>query len=221
MTKQIPFLIIFFILLGCGKSGGQAAPTLVSGEMQSAIAPGKVSLKEVALSLPVPAAALNFDVQLEFEQFSARQEIKVLEAAELIKKVVASEDFKQAVLQHRWQGKLQFANNKGLSNRAIYKRIVEASEKLNKGIDNTMNLKLIAYHANNRVVGYTYPGVMTVWMNKKFLNQRQAHEVTVNMMHEWLHKLGFGHDFQATPMRPYSVPYALGYIMGRLAKKMS
>jgi hypothetical protein len=211
--KHLSLLVPLLTFLACGK-------TPVTGSA-SAISSGQVLLNEISLDLPVPTPALNFDVQLEFENFSGQQERMVLEAAELIKQVVASEEFKRAILNHRWQGKKQFANNNGLSNKSIYKRILEASEHLNRGVDNTMNLNLVAYQANNRVVGYTYPNVMTVWMNKKFLNQRQPHEVTVNMMHEWLHKLGFGHSFNATPERPYSVPYAVGYIMGRIAKKFS
>jgi hypothetical protein len=216
---KLPLLFTLLLCFACGKSGGGGQG---HSEMDSAaVTMGRVAMEEIGYDLPVPAPALHFDVQLEFENFTQVQESKILDAAELIKQVVASEEFKQAVLNHRWQGKKQFANNNGLSNRAIYKRILEASEGLNRGIDNTMNLQVVGYHAQNQVVGYTYPNVLTVWMNKKFLIGRQPHEVTVNMMHEWLHKLGFGHAFKATPERPYSVPYAVGYMMGRIAKKFS
>jgi hypothetical protein len=40
------------------------------------------------------------------------------------------------------------------------------------------------------------------------------------MMHEWLHKLGFGHSYYYSTSRNYSVPYGIGKIMMDLAAKI-
>jgi hypothetical protein len=222
MVNRLAILLTLILAIACGKGGMNADEAqLMAATSRSQMAPGAVPLREIGLGQPVPTPALNFEVQLDFVgSFSGGQERKLLQAAELIKRVIASEEFKREVLNHRWQGKRQFANNNGLSNASIYKRIVEGQEVLNRGIDNTMNLNLDSYFQDTRVIGYTYPSVMTVWMNTKFMNQRTAAKVTETLMHEWLHKLGFGHAAKPTPERPFSVPYAVGYIMGRLAERV-
>jgi hypothetical protein len=139
---------------------------------------------------------------------------------ELIRRTVASEEFKNAILNHRVNGKKRFVDNAGLSNAEIYKKIIEGSEKLNPGKDNEMDLELEVYRESTNTVGYTYPSISRIFMNAKYLNQNKPHEVTTNMTHEWLHKMGFKHAQQKTPTRKYSVPYAVGYIMQRLAKKL-
>jgi hypothetical protein len=208
--KTLSFLFLIFTLVSCGKSGGNGS----GGDSGDFIA-----LEEISTKGPVPQGALNFDVSLNFQGFTRTQQDKVLTAAELIKKVVASEEFKNKILNHRVNGKKTFVDNGGLSNAQIYKKIVEGSEKLRPGVDNTMNLDLILYKASNNVVGYTYPSTIEVWMNALFLNRNSPAKVTTNMMHEWLHKLGFTHSFKPTPTRKYSVPYAVGYLVARLAKK--
>lgn len=205
------FLSIFLLmsLIACGKGGG-------GGESSGS----DVALNEVSSDSAVPAAALNFNVNLQMEKFSGAQEAKVLEAAELIKRVVASEEFKNRILNHKYNGKKTFVDNGGLTNAEIYKKILEGAEMLKPGNNNTMDLQLELYTANNIVVGYTMPNVIKVWMNSKFLNQNNSAEVTTNMMHEWLHKLGFKHAAEKTANRKYSVPYAVGYLTRTLARQM-
>jgi hypothetical protein len=84
-----------------------------------------------------------------------------------------------------------------------------------------MDLELEIFNRNDTTVGYTFPNVIRVWMNSKFLNKYNAANVTTNMMHEWLHKLGFGHAYENTPTRKYSVPYAIGYLVAKIAKKIA
>ena len=205
------FLSIFLLmsLIACGKGGG-------GGDN----AGSDVALNEVSTDAAVPTAALNFDVKLQMKKFSGSQEAKVLEAAELIKRVVASDEFKNKILNHRYNGRKTFVDNGGLTNAQIYKKILEGAEMLKPGKNNTMDLQLELYTANNIVVGYTMPNVIKIWMNSKFLNQNNSAEVTTNMMHEWLHKLGFKHAAKQTPNRKYSVPYAIGYLTRNIARKM-
>jgi hypothetical protein len=210
--KTLSFLFLIFTLVSCGKSGSNGSGG-DSGDF--------ISLDEISTQAPVPQGALNFDVALNFQGFTRTQQDKILTAAELIKKVVASEEFKNKVLNHKFKGKKTFVDNGGLTNAQIYKKIVEGSEKLRPGVDNTMNLDLVQYRASNNVVGYTYPSTIEVWMNAMFLNRNSPAKVTTNMMHEWLHKLGFTHSFKPTSSRQYSVPYAVGYLVARLAKKHS
>lgn len=208
MTKTFSFLFIILLFISCGKSGGSGSSS--SGD--------SVTLSEVTTSSPVPSAALNFDVNLKLENLNAQQEDKLNLAADKIKKVIASEGFKNAILNFTYNGKKTFVDNLGLSNAQVYKKIIEGSEKLNPGVDNTMDLEVQVYSASTNVVGYTLPNVVKIWMNLKYLNATSASGATTNMVHEWLHKLGFGHAQTSNPSRPYSVPYAVGYLVGRLAK---
>jgi hypothetical protein len=206
--KTLSFLAAFLFFVSCGKGGHGGGN---SGDA--------VSLDEIQSGAPVPQAALNFNVNMRTDNFNGEQLDKVHTAAELIKKVVASEEFKDAVLNFKYNGKKSFVDNGGLSNAQIYKKIIEGSEMLTPGIDNEMDLDAEAYKENTMTVGYTFPNVIKIWMNTKYLNANPSYKVTTNMMHEWLHKLGFVHAQARTASRPYSVPYAVGYLVARLAQK--
>lgn len=167
---------------------------------------------------PVPSEALNFDTDLILLNFTTDQANKVQNAADRIRKIVASQEFKDAVINHTWNGKKTFANNNGLSNLQIYDRLVVGAEQLYPEKNSTMDVELELYYEDSNTVGYTYPNTTHIWMNLKFFNTYGPPQVAGNLMHEWLHKLGFGHDVSSTAQRPYSVPYAIGYIVRNLAQ---
>lgn len=209
MFKTFSLMFVILVLSSCGQSGGGGSKS----------AGDAVSLDEIESGV-TPQAALNFAVNVKLDnEFTATQEDKIQAASRLIKQVVASDEFKNRILNHRFGGKKAFNDNDGLSNAQIYKKIIEGSEMLSPGIDNQMDLSLEVFRAANNTVGYTYPNELKVWMNEKFLNANMPYKVTTNMIHEWLHKLGFTHDQAATPNRKYSVPYAIGYLVRDLAKK--
>jgi hypothetical protein len=212
MLKTFTFLFVTFLLLSCGKSGGGGSGANTTGE--------SITASDLSVDSPVPGGAQNFEVNVKLDNFDAAQEDKVLAAADLIKKVIASEEFKNAILLHTYNGKKSFVDNGGRTNAEIYKMIIDGKEKLLPQTDNEMDLELEVFHRNDNVVGYTLPNVIRIWMNSKFLDRNSPAEVTTNMMHEWLHKLGFGHSQTLTPTRKYSVPYAIGYLMAKLAKQM-
>ncbi|HXH75644.1 MAG TPA: hypothetical protein VNJ08_11795 [Bacteriovoracaceae bacterium] len=224
MLRTVSLLFVFLSLTSCGGSGGgssDGAPAASSASTTKSTAESLKSLmgEEISIEAPVPTAALNFEVDVDLHNFDSRQEDKVLEAADLIKRVVASEEFKNRILNHKVKGRRVFYDNEGLTNAQIYKRILSGSESLSPGSDNKMNLELEVFQDSTNTVGFTYPDTHRIWMNKKYLNKNEAWKVTTNMMHEWLHKLGFKHDRSETPMRKYSVPYAIGYLVAELAKK--
>lgn len=210
------FIFSLMILASCGGGGGGGSDTGSSTPQASKGA--QISLEEINENGNVPLAAETFEVKLNLKGFSPSHKEKVSAASELIKEVIASNEFKDAVLGHVYKGKKQFANNNGLSNEEIYKKILEGSEKFTPGKDNQMDLHLESYSDPKSItVGYTYKTVKQIWMNTKYVAMYPAAKITTNMVHEWLHKLGFGHDMEKTSKRPYSVPYAVGYIVRDLA----
>jgi hypothetical protein len=166
----------------------------------------------------LPTEAFTFDTNITMVQFTAAQEAKYNRAIEIVKMVVATEKFRNDVLNFTYNGKKAFVDNRGRTNQQIYQSILDAAETLQPAKNNTMDLEVELYYANNSVVGYTYGSTRRIWVNTKFFNSYSENSVAGNLFHEWLHKLGYTHDSAATVSRPYSVPYAIGYMMSNIGK---
>ena len=166
----------------------------------------------------VPNEALTFDANVDYMNLTATQEEKYNKAVELVKKVVATEAFRKQVLNHTYAGVKQYVDNRGRTNAQIYQSILDAAETLKPVKNNTMDLGVKMYYTNNSVVGYTNPSITYINVNTKFFNNYDINEVAGNLFHEWLHKVGYGHDSAATARRPYSVPYAVGYMIRSIGK---
>jgi hypothetical protein len=163
---------------------------------------------------------LNFMVNIDFFQTTPSDEKKFDEAIEMIKRVVSSSEFKERVLNHTYNGVKTFVDNRGLSNFQIYKMIIEGAEILNKMKNNTLDMEVELYYADSSTVGYTISNSPRVWVNTKYFYVYPISGVASNLMHEWLHKLGFRHASVYSPSRDYSVPYAIGRMVGSLGKKL-
>lgn len=238
MTKIIFMLTILLSLslVSCGKSGGgsgssheetasSAGSTSSSDHTETddavtgvATAQAETSPAAIAATSSLPALALSFKTNITLMNFTAAQTAKYNAAIAIVKKVVATEAFRTKVLNFVYGGKKQFANNNGLTNSQIYQTILDAAEKLKPAKNNTMDLGVKMYYANNSVVGYTNPSITYINVNTKFFNTYTANQVAGNLFHEWLHKIGYDHDSASTSRRPYSVPYAVGYIVRDLGK---
>jgi hypothetical protein len=163
----------------------------------------------------------TWDAELYFVNFTPPQEEKVRKAVALIKQVIASDEFRERVLNYKHQGKRMFFENKGLSNEDIYKKILDGAEIMgNTSKNNTMDVELELYHQTTKTIGYTYPNTVRIWMNTKYFNRYTPVQVADNLMHEWMHKLGFTHATTWSPERDHSVPYAIGYLIEELAGKI-
>lgn len=95
---------------------------------------------------------------------------------------------------------------------------MNAAEKLTPAKNNTLDVGVKLYYNDNNVVGYTTPSITYFNVNTKFFKNYSINEVAGNLFHEWLHKVGYGHDAEATARRPYSVPYAVGYMIRDIGK---
>ena len=121
------------------------------------------------------------------------------------------------VLNHTYEGIKQFSST-SMTNSQVYQSVLDAAEKLTPAKNNTMDVGVKLYYENNSVVGWTNGSITYFNVNTKFFNQYDIHQVAGNLFHEWLHKLGYGHDSSATARRPYSVPYAVGYMIRDIGK---
>ncbi len=177
------------------------------------------ALTMTSVKASVPSLAVTFDTNVVTFAMSNLQEDKIVLAEEKIRDVIASEEFRTKILNHTYNGKKTFVDNGGLTNTEIYYKILYGAEKLQPAKDNEMDLGIKVYYENSNVVGYTTTGSKNINMNTKYLNNYTSNQVTRNMMHEWLHKLGFKHAVNYSTSRDYSVPYAVGSIMEKIAIK--
>lgn len=168
----------------------------------------------------------DFTTEIRMYGYSPEQTKKILTASELIRLVITSREFKDEVLGYTYKGKKQFFDTK-YSNEEVYEKIVKGKEfLLTFGEDYKMTIDLALFTPTDdkdedglETVAYTYMARNMIWYNTKFLNPSEPPEVADTLMHEWTHKLGFEHSKEFTPDRSHSVPYAVGYMMERLARK--
>lgn len=165
------------------------------------------------------SAFASFDAQIHLVNFPQVQEAKIHKAVELIKKVVASDEFKERILNHKFDGEKTFVDNKGFTNEQIYQIILDGSETLIPEKNGRMDVEVELYQQSTNTIGYTYPNTSRIWVNTKYFDKYTPVQVADNLFHEWLHKLGFDHDVKYSKSRNYSVPYAIGYLVEELAHK--
>ncbi len=166
----------------------------------------------------LPPEAYSFETNVTLVNFSEAQATKMKKAIEIIKLVVATDEFRSQILNHSYNGSKTFVDNKGLTNAQIYQKILDGAESLQPTKDNELDCEVELYTAATNVVGYTYASSKRIWVNTKYFNQYTAAGVAHNLFHEWTHKLGFTHSSSYTVSRDYSVPYAIGDIVGEIGK---
>lgn len=208
------FILIFVLcfLASCGKTKDKSCETMACQASYFDLSTTDTG--------PVPPEALLFDTKLNLIQFSATNQEKIENAADLVKRIITSQEFKDAVVGFTYNGKKEFVNNNGLTNLQIYDRIIIAAERLTPAKNYVLDAEIQLYYEDSSTIGYTYPNTSRIWMNTKYFDRYTPYQVAGNLTHEWLHKMGFVHDASDTPSRPYSVPYAVGYMVRSLAGEL-
>ena len=161
----------------------------------------------------VPGTIYGFN-KYPSEMKNIRKAFPVMEA------VVNSEEFKREVIGYvGLDGQRAYTSNNKLTNEEIYEFLMQGKELL-KG-DSTlgeMNFNVERYSRWwSKVIAYTSPGQHDwIEVNGKFYSTFDEVAIAANLTHEWIHLTGFYHD---SARDHDSVPYAVGYIVERLAKK--
>jgi hypothetical protein len=167
----------------------------------------------------VPIDAYTFDFNIKTIRMGRMKEDKLYRSVDLLRQIFASPEFKERILRHKYRGRYAFAQNKGLTNSQIYKKILEGVEVLHPIDNNAMDVEVELYSDyKSTVLGFTRPSTRRIWMNTKYFNRHTSGQLAANLTHEWLHKLGFDHERNWCWGRKYSVPYAIGYIVRDLAR---
>jgi hypothetical protein len=236
--KSTLMLFILGLFLSCGfGSPRPKKPVDVSVPVVTEPTPSQPSLpaegagepiveappEEVVVPTPPKEGVKYVDIKTNIKYFGAKnteaRRAKYERAILLFRKVTGLKEFRTAVIEHKKKnGKVGFENTSD-SNLAVYNNLLAGAEKLQPAANGTVDMEIEFYYSNNSTVGYTYPNSKRVWVNTKFFDSYSLSSVAANLIHEWLHKLGYGHDSKATAIRPYSVPYGVGTIMRSIGAK--
>lgn len=160
---------------------------------------------------------------------------KFTKAISLLEKVLNSNSFKKRVLAYKRQsnGVREFQkaylwkdSSKRLTNEQVLKVILEGNEKMRPHTEGEMNInsyvKVCKWWEKvgvwcRKVIGSTSPS-STRWikLNWKFYSKYEVPHMVNNLVHEWIHLLGFLHG--SDHMRE-EVPYVVGKIAGVVAQE--
>ncbi len=236
MKKNLFSLVLLLFIFACEKPGESASgddpeggsTSLSSHPGTESPAPSSDDSEAPATSTgsgdstgtgsSLPALAMSFGTNVTLYDFTQSQTDKYNEAVAIVKKVVGTDEFRDRILNHTYNGIKQFVDNRGLTNAQIYQSILDAAEKLTPAKNNIMDVGVKLYYEANNVVGWTSTSITYINVNTKYFDSYTTASVAGNLFHEWLHKLGYGHDASATASRPYSVPYAVGYMISNLGR---
>lgn len=189
-----------------------------------------------------------FKVEIHgLREFTVDQErIFVDEVKPLLEKVANSVMFKEFVTHYEWSYlqrvgpwwrrrnsfetetffKKSGNNSLGfafMENSLIYKEFISGADKFNSYPDNDLDLFLTSYYSRKNVIGYTFKGTFKTWVNRKFfvrrLRSKKGHcKILANIIHEYMHNLGYSHNVRWNSTRKHTVPYAYGRIAERVAR---
>lgn len=175
---------------------------------------------------------MKFDIH-ELVGFTEEQKAKFMMAINYGTTALNSPEFKDAVVNFSWTENYRrwfkkysiphynFNENEGKNNLEIYDMFMSGADLQNPAKDGDMDLFLNLYFSNNGVIGYTYPTRPEIYINKKFflyrLDSKEGNAAIIaNCVHEYMHKVGFGHSYYNNSSRPFTVPYAMGDIAEKI-----
>ena len=173
------------------------------------------------------ANALRVNVQ-STSNFSVAQTDKLNQAVTILNQVLNTSDFKDRVLSFSYQGKTEFVQNNGMTNLEIYDLLMSGAEKYptqteaNQLADMQLSIYFPPWYKRfTKAVAFTNTDDPLLHIYNSYYNSSSIADLSETLIHEWTHKMGFDHDFNATAQRPYSVPYGIGGIINDLVTKFS
>lgn len=152
---------------------------------------------------------LKFEIH-KMDGFTDAERDKFIRATAKAQKILNSKKFRERFLA------LPLEQTQNKTNLEIYQMIMSGADKLNKENDGDIDVQITMYYSFNNTVGYTYPDTWFTWINRKFFTNYNEADVACNIMHEYMHNLGFGHR-KASDHN--SVPYATGYLVEALIRE--
>lgn len=205
-----PFILLIFSISAFGETIHSPEKNLIITQEFAA------NSKELAAKVPTPFIKVVQE-KINFNRGSVYD--TMMEAIEMVELIINSETFKEKVIGFiNTNGERSYTRNEGLTNEEVYLRLMEGKEVVDQQTPGEMNLYIQQYHRWwSKVIGYTKIGSSKfMWVNWKFYKNFAASEIASNIVHEWIHLMGFYHDSASDHD---SVPYAIGYITRNLVEQ--
>ncbi len=191
----------------------------------SLIALGLSSFAHAADLEPVtdyPRLEVDF---VELINYFESEKVRTRKIGTEMETVLNSREFHDRVLAFQWNGATQYADNDGFTNEEIYDQIRNAVE--NDNPDGRPNVMELVHKISRpwfctwrKAIGFTNPGSPLITTYSCKYRRMSDADLGGHFTHEWMHRLGFGHDYNLTAKRPSSVPYAVGRIAGQILDEM-
>lgn len=108
-----------------------------------------------------------------------------------------------------------------MSNQDIYDLIMSGWDQYTQEKDGDIDVSAKLYYKRfSKTKGYVNSGDPTIHTNVKFWQGKTDEEIIAtiagNVVHEYIHLMGFGHEHRNNSTRIYTVPYAIGNIVYNL-----
>lgn len=160
---------------------------------------------------------LKLDIH-DIKGFRPKEEEKYRYALDLMIKAVNSSAFRKWFLSpetffepypssyNKWS-----INPNGPGRYEMYDEIMSGKDLFGTK-DGDIDIKVKRYYRWwSRVLGYTYMNSMLVYMNAKYILNREVAAIAGTIFHEYLHNCGFSHSSKWTSRRKDTLAYKTGY----------
>ena len=174
-----------------------------------------MSTTTTIIHIPGPRSSVTLH---ESKGFSKKDLEKLISALAVLCYVINTDEFQTRIEEHTPSGETspRFTNCPD-DTWLVYKNFMRANELGTTGDDNELDFSLRYYNSWwSKVIGYTLPKQLWIWMNWKYHLKFTLPEMAGNLGHEQFHKLGYDHS---SAKDYYSAPYAGGNIIQDIAEK--
>lgn len=142
-----------------------------------------------------------------------------LEKAERVRKlileVINDEHFRSEILKADFKDRRYIDENRNtteiIDNKIILQKIISGKEQYTgENEDFEWDLRITLYRSLTSEIGHR--SRETIFTKKKKFRSMSERYIASHWIHEYMHVIGFTHDYKKTSIRPYSVPYLIGTI---------
>lgn len=165
----------------------------------------------------MPKVKLRFVQLINFTRQSDRE--KAEKIRHLIEETINDSEFQQKILNADFKDR-RFTDEKNNTseieeNEIILNKILSGKEQYSNDVaDNEWDLKISLYRSLTTELGHrNRDTILTKKRKFRVLSERM---IAAHWIHEYVHVIGFTHDYKRTKVRPYSVPYLVGSIANEL-----
>lgn len=174
----------------------------------------------------------KLNIRIEAPNLNDKELRLINNAIGILGQIVNSKEFENFILNYTWEKTYykrkwfrkvlykkkgnDFRWNNELTKKQILNKIMTGAEILDPMPDKEIDIFLKVDRRNRRsVIGYTYSSVKWQWIYSWVLRKYDVYDVAANLLHEWAHCIGFGHERRYNPLREFTVPYALGRFVSK------